>query len=111
MAWSMPALPAGDQAPVGAPLVVMLVGERPMRASTCRAAAAGQVGQAAQIQLEGAVPYCRARARDPQRAFVHPYYALTGDDVERLSYLAEIQVDAAADIQALPAGVPVQVRF
>lgn len=40
-----------------------------------------------------------------------PYYALTGDDVERLSYLAEIQVDAAADMQALPAGVPVQVRF
>ena len=26
----------GDQAPVGAPLAVMLVGERPMRASTCR---------------------------------------------------------------------------
>ncbi|MNN96045.1 hypothetical protein D3C81_2149630 [compost metagenome] len=40
-----------------------------------------------------------------------PYYALTGDDVARLSYLAEIEVDEAADMQKLPAGLPVQVRF
>ena len=40
-----------------------------------------------------------------------PYYALTGDDVSRLSYLAEIEIDDSADMQALPAGLPVQVRF
>ncbi len=40
-----------------------------------------------------------------------PYYALTGDDVARLSYLAEIEVDDAADMRKLPAGMPVQVTF
>jgi len=38
-----------------------------------------------------------------------PYYALSGRDAERLSYLAEITLDkSGAD---LPAGVPVRVEF
>jgi len=36
-----------------------------------------------------------------------PYYALTGDDATRLTYLAEIQLDAVA--ARLPAGLPVYV--
>jgi HlyD family secretion protein len=40
----------GDQAPIGAPLAVMLVGERPMRASTCRSRCA-----------------CRSRSGRPRR--------------------------------------------
>ncbi|MEN6682575.1 HlyD family efflux transporter periplasmic adaptor subunit [Stenotrophomonas pavanii] len=104
----------GDQAPVGAPLVVMLVGERPHARVYLPQPLRLQVkvGQAAQIQLEGGstVLQGHVRAIRSEPSFT-PYYALTGDDVERLSYLAEIEVDAAADMQALPAGVPVQVRF
>ncbi|MEL6098684.1 hemolysin secretion protein D, partial [Stenotrophomonas maltophilia] len=37
--------------------------------------------------------------------------ALTGDDVARLSYLAEIEWDAPSDMQKRPAGMPVQVSF
>jgi HlyD family secretion protein len=37
-----------------------------------------------------------------------PYYALTQQDRSRLSYLAEIEVEAAVD---LPVGIPVEVRF
>jgi HlyD family secretion protein len=37
-----------------------------------------------------------------------PYYALIGKDAARLSYVAEIGVDANQD---LPAGLPVRVEF
>jgi len=37
-----------------------------------------------------------------------PYYALSGDDAARLSYLAEVVLDAPV---ALPAGIPVRVEF
>ncbi|MCF3467310.1 MULTISPECIES: HlyD family secretion protein [Stenotrophomonas] len=104
----------GDQAPIGAPLAVMLVGERPYARVYLPQPLRLQVkvGQPAQIQLEGGGTVLKGhvRAIRSEPSFT-PYYALTGDDVERLSYLAEIDVDAASDMQKLPAGLPVQVRF
>lgn len=104
----------GDQAPVGAPLVVMLVGERPYARVYLPQPLRLQVkvGQAAQVRLEGqdAVLKGRVRSIRSEPSFT-PYYALSGDDVARLSYLAEIEVEDAADMRTLPAGLPVQVRF
>ena len=39
-----------------------------------------------------------------------PYYALTGKDAARLSYLAEVQLQGAG-VGDLPAGLPLRVRF
>ena len=104
----------GDQAPIGAPLAVMLVGERPYARVYLPQPLRLQVkvGQAAQVQLEGGSTVLKGHVRSirSEPSFT-PYYALTGDDVERLSYLAEIEVDTATDMQKLPAGLPVQVRF
>jgi HlyD family secretion protein len=102
----------GDQAPVGAPLAVLLV---------------------------GATPYARIYVPEPRRAALHdgdavrvyvgarkkpyvghirmihsepvytPYYALNGEDVARLSYLA--QVALGPDAAGLPAGLPVRVAL
>lgn len=107
----------GDQAPVGAPLVVMLVGDHPyarvylpepLRLKV-------KVGQPAQVMLQGREGALRARVRsirsDPG---FNPYYALSGDDASRLSWLAEIELepgDAGAGLADLPAGVPVRVTF
>ncbi|WNH50018.1 HlyD family efflux transporter periplasmic adaptor subunit [Stenotrophomonas aracearum] len=107
----------GDQAPVGAPLVVLLVGERPyarvylpepLRLKV-------RVGQAAQVHLQGrdgALPG-RVRSIRSDPTFT-PYYALSGEDVSRLSWLAEIELDPAdgrAPLADLPAGAPVRVEF
>jgi len=101
----------GDQAPVGSPLAILLVGDapyarvyvpEPMRASV-------KIGDAATVHVDGvAAPltgHVRAIRSDP--AFT-PYYALHGEDAARLSYLAEIALDGAVD---LPAGLPVQATF
>lgn len=102
----------GDQAPVGAPLVIMLAGAAPyarvyvpesLRASV-------QVGHAAQVHVEGSDQAWPGTVRmirsDPTFT---PYYALTGQDVSRLSYLAEVQLTEAA--HQLPAGLPLWVEF
>lgn len=102
----------GDQAPVGSPLAILLVGDgpyarvyvpEPVRANV-------KVGQAARVFVDG-----REAAFDGHVRMIRsepsftPYYALSGRDAERLSYLAEITLDKAAD--DLPAGVPVRVEF
>ena len=101
----------GDQAPVGAPLAVLLVGDapyarvyvpEPLRAQV-------RVGDAATVHVDGVAQPLRGRVRairsDP--AFT-PYYALTGKDAARLSYLAEIALEGGDE---LPAGLPVQAEF
>ena len=105
----------GDQAPVGAPLVVMLVGDAPFARvyvpEPIRADVA--VGQRTRVfvgagdgadghQYEGTVRMIR---NEPTFT---PYYALTGSDAARLSYLAEVQLAPGVD---LPAGLPVRVEF
>jgi len=102
----------GDQAPVGAPLVVMLVGDAPYaRVYVPEPIRAGvAVGQRAEVFVGGrdAALAGTVRMIRSEPSFT-PYYALTGEDAARLSYLAEIQLDE--DAAALPAGVPVRVEF
>ncbi|HXC60805.1 MAG TPA: HlyD family efflux transporter periplasmic adaptor subunit [Steroidobacteraceae bacterium] len=102
----------GDQAPVGAPLVVMLAGDAPYaRVYVPEALRAGvKAGTRAQVHVEGNDHIWSGTVRmirsDPTFT---PYYALTGQDVSRLSYLAEVQL--AADARDLPAGLPLWVEF
>lgn len=102
----------GDQAPVGAPLAILLVGEapyarvyvpEPLRANV-------KVGQAARVFVDGrdAAIAGRVRMIRSEPTFT-PYYALSGRDAQRLSYLAEITLEKAGE--ELPAGVPVRVEF
>lgn len=101
----------GERPAPGAPLIVMLADGAPY--------ARVHIGETRRVQFG---PGVRVRVhidgRDPsyggvvrfisaQAAFT-PYYALTQEDRSRLSYLAEIDVENAAD---LPTGVPVQVTL
>ena len=72
-----------------------------------------QVGDPVRIVLVGAdgddrVFDGRVRMIRDEPSFT-PYYALTGEDAARLSYLAEITLPEAA--AKLPAGLPVRVEF
>ena len=102
----------GDQAPVGASLVVMLVGDTPYaRVYVPQPMRSGvRTDQLADIYLEGSERAYRGRVRMVRNTpSFTPYYALTGDDVARLSYVAEIQLQqSAAD---LPAGLPLRAEF
>lgn len=102
----------GDQVPVGTPLAILLVGEHPYARvyipQPLRAAV--QVGTKATVRLHGTdLQYDgHVRAIRSEPSFT-PYYALSGEDASRLSWLAEIELDAAAD--ALPVGHPVRAEF
>lgn len=102
----------GDQAPVGAPLVVLLAGDAPHARVYVPAAlrARVKVGDPAQVHVEGSDRSWPGTVRmirgDPTFT---PYYALTGQDAARLSYLAEIQLGAEAS--ELPAGLPLWAGF
>ena len=103
----------GDQAPVGSPLAILLVGDapyarvyvpEPIRADV-------HVGDAARVYLDGrdeALPG-KVRMIRTEPTFT-PYYALIGKDAARLSYVAEIAL-AAKDAATLPPGLPVRVEF
>ena len=101
----------GDQAPVGAPLAILLVGEAPYaRVYVPEPLRAGvKPGQAARVFVDGREGSIAGHVRmvRSEPSFT-PYYALSGDDAQRLSYLAEIVLDKPAD---LPAGLPVRVEF
>lgn len=103
----------GDQAPIGAPLVILLVGGAPyarvyvpeqQRANT-------HVGDAVRVYVAGrdAALSGKVRMIRSEPSFT-PYYALIGKDAARLSYLAEIALDGK-DAARLPAGLPVRVEF
>jgi HlyD family secretion protein len=102
----------GDQAPVGAPLAILLAGEmpyarvyvpEPIRVDV-------KVGQAVRVFIEGRDEPVAGKVRmiRSEPSFT-PYYALIGKDAARLSYLAEVQLDPGAG--ELPAGLPVRVEF
>ena len=103
----------GDQAPVGAPLAVMLVGEAPYARvyvpETQRTYI--KVGDELNVRVDGRDQLYRGRVRmiRSEPSFT-PYYALSGKDAARLSYVAEVTL---LDKQAaqLPAGVPVSVEL
>lgn len=102
----------GDQAPVGAPLVVMLVGDapyariyvpEPIRADV-------EVGDPARVFVAGRETAFQGKVRMVRsEASFTPYFALTGEDAARLSYLAEVAL--GRDAADLPAGLPVRVEF
>jgi HlyD family secretion protein len=104
----------GDQAPLGAPLAILLVGDapyarvyvpEPMRANV-------KIGDGATVHVDGREDLIgRVRAIRSEPSFT-PYYALSGKDAARLSYLAEIVFDQSAkNAGDLPAGLPVRVEF
>ena len=103
----------GDQAPVGAPLAVLLVGDAPYaRVYVPEPIRAGiRVGQRARVRLEGRDEALEGEVRmiRSEPSFT-PYYALTGEDAARLSYVAEIAL-SGADVQALPVGIPLPATF
>jgi HlyD family secretion protein len=98
---------AGDQPPVGAELVSLLVGDvpyarvyvpAPLRASV-------SIGARFSVQVEGvAEPFTATLRSIRSEPSFTPYYALAGDDATRLVYPAELVLDGGAD---LPAGLPV----
>jgi HlyD family secretion protein len=102
----------GDQPAVGAPLVVLLVGEAPYARVYLPQALRNRlkVGDALQVQLQGQeatqVYSGKVRMIRSEPVFT-PYFALTGQDAERLSYLAEISL--GKDAAALPVGAPLKV--
>ncbi|MGN6514093.1 MAG: HlyD family secretion protein [Lysobacteraceae bacterium] len=101
----------GDQAPLGAPLAILLVGDapyariyvpEPLRARV-------RVGDAVRVHVDGRDGVLQGRVRmvRSEPAFT-PYYALTGDDAARLMYLAEVALPPG-QARDLPAGLPVRV--
>lgn len=103
----------GDQAPVGAPLAILLAEgtpyarvyvPEPIRASV-------HVGQRARVHVDGVDRPIEGTVRmvRSEPSFT-PYYALFGDDAARLSYLAEITLHGERASE-LPAGLPVRVVF
>ncbi|HET6432117.1 HlyD family secretion protein [Dyella sp.] len=102
----------GDQAPVGAPVAILLAGDAPYarvyipepQRTRVRVGSRVRVFVAGRSRaLTGVVRMVRS-----EPAFT-PYYALIGDDATRLSYLAEVTLDA--DARDLPAGLPVRVEL
>ena len=100
----------GDQAAVGQPLAILLVGApyarvyvpEPIRAQV-------KVGSTARIYVDGRKDALAGTVRmirsDPTFT---PYYALIGKDAARLAWVAEVAVDSK---ESLPAGLPVRVEF
>lgn len=102
----------GDEAPPGAPLAVLLVGDRPYARvyvpEPLRAGVAVGDGAIVRVGAQGERSYSgRVRMIRSEPVFT-PYYALTGKDAARLSYLAEVELEDGA---GLPAGLPLRVEF
>ena len=108
----------GDQAPVGAPLAILLAGDapyarvyvpEPIRVDV-------KVGDSARVFVHGREVDGREHALAGKVRMIRsepgftPYFALIGKDAARLSYLAEIEL-TGTDARSLPAGLPVRVEF
>jgi HlyD family secretion protein len=97
---------AGDQPPVGAELVSMLVGDVPYARVFVPAPRRTElgVGTKFEVRVEGVASPFKATLRSirSEPSFT-PYYALAGDDASRLVYRAELLLDGGAE---LPAGLP-----
>jgi len=102
----------GDQAPVGAPLAILLAGDapyariylqEPMRANV-------HVGDVLRVHVDGRDKSYQGKVRlirsEPEFT---PYYALIGEDAARLSYVAEVTL--GPDAMDLPVGLPVRVDY
>lgn len=98
---------AGDQPPLGAELVSMLVGDEPYARVYIPAPRRTElkVGSRFEVRVEGVATAFAATLRSirSEPSFT-PYYALAGNDASRLVYRAELLLDGGAE---LPAGLPV----
>ena len=102
----------GDQAPVGAPLAILLVGEAPYARIYVpeQQRANMHVGDTLKVFVAGRAQAYTGKVRMIRSEPVFsPYYALIGEDAARLSYLAEVSL--GSDAAKLPAGLPVRVEF
>ncbi|KRG69776.1 HlyD family secretion protein [Pseudoxanthomonas dokdonensis] len=102
----------GDQAPLGSPLAVLLVGDTPYARVYVpeQQRADVQVGDPVRIFVDGrdAALAGKVRMIRSEPSFT-PYYALIGKDAARLSYIAEISL--GRDAANLPAGFPLRAEF
>lgn len=102
----------GDQAPLGAALATLLVGEVPYARIYVpeQQRAHLKVGDVVGVQVEGQSTTWQGRVRmiRSEPSFT-PYFALTGKDAARLSYLAEVEL--GHDAVNLAAGLPVTATF
>ncbi len=102
----------GDEAPPGAPLAILLAGDAPYARIYVPEALRAQVkvGDPLKVSIgtTGKAYEGRLRMIRSEPVFT-PYYALVGDDVSRLSWLAEVEL--GADAAGLPAGLPVRIDF
>ena len=104
----------GDEAPVGAPLAVLLVGDAPHARVYVPEALRAQVrvGGAATVTVgaDGARQFPgRVRMVRSEPVFT-PYFALSGKDASRLSFLTEVELEGEG-VGDLPAGLPLRVEF
>lgn len=100
----------GDQAPVGAPLAILLAGDAPYARIYVpeQQRANVHVGDAVSVRVDGHAQALQGRVRMIRSEPVFtPYYALIGDDAARLSYIAEVTL--GKDAAKLPAGLPLHV--
>jgi HlyD family secretion protein len=102
----------GDQAPVGAPLAVLLAGDAPYARIYLQEPlrARVRVGDTVRVHVDGrdTVYLGKVRLIRSEPEFT-PYYALVGEDAARLSYLAEVAL--GSDAADLPVGLPVRVDY
>ena len=101
----------GDQAPVGAPVAILLAGDAPYARIyvPVQQRAGMHVGDAIRVFVTGREqPYAGTVRMIRSEPDFTPYYALIGDDAARLSYLAEVTL--GGDAADLPAGLPVRVE-
>jgi HlyD family secretion protein len=103
----------GERPPLGAVVAVMLAADPPYARVYVPEAVRARIetGTRARVVIAGRSGELAGTVRKLSHdAAFTPYFALTQHDRGRLSYLAEVEVtDAGAD--ALPTGVPVEVRF
>lgn len=102
----------GDQAPVGAPLAILLAGDAPYARIYLQEPLRVRlrVGDTVQVHVDGRDKTYAGKVRlirsEPEFT---PYYALIGEDAARLSYLAEVTL--GPDAADLPVGLPVRVDY
>ena len=103
----------GDQAPLGAPLAILLVGEAPYARIYVPEPIRTRVhvGDPVQVFVDGRDGAVAGRVRMvlSEPTFT-PYFALIGEDAARLSYIAEVALTGKG-AASLPPGLPVRVEF
>ncbi len=102
----------GDQPPLNAELVSLLVGDAPYARVYVPASVRAQIaiGDALKVKVEGVPEPFDATVRSiASESSFTPYFALTGEDASRLVYRAELVLQGEAARQ-LPAGLPVQAE-